>query len=244
MSLNETLQVGSTVQNDLFSILLAFRIHAVAFIADLSKMYRQIQMAPSDTRFQRIFWRANSSDITRVLELTTVTYGTASAPFLATRCLVQLCDDEGESFPLAAKIVRKACYVDDILSGANSPEEAIECLTQLQGLLSRGGFPIHKWSSNEPAVMERIPEGDQEKLLDLDGFTGGVVKALGLYWSPADDEFRFTVTQAEADATKRRVLSEIGKFYDMLGLLSPDYHQGQDSDAANLACWSIVGRFA
>ncbi|XP_052567505.1 uncharacterized protein LOC128093784 [Culex pipiens pallens] len=221
VSLNEALQVGGTVQNDLFSILLAFRKHPVAFTADLSKMYRQIRVAPSDSRFQRIFWRADPSEFIRVLELTTVTYGTASAPFLATRCLVQLCDDEGENFPLAAKIVREACYVDDILSGASSPKEAIDCLTQLQGLLSRGGFPIHKWTSNEPTVMERIPESDREKLIDLDGLIGGVVKALGLYWSPGDDEFRFTVTQAEADATKRRVLSEIGKFYDVLGLLSP-----------------------
>ncbi|XP_039451697.1 uncharacterized protein LOC120430658 [Culex pipiens pallens] len=216
VSLNEALQVGGTVQSDLFSILLAFRKHPVAFTADLSKMYRQIQVAPSDTRFQRIFWRADPSEFIRVLELTTVTYGTASAPFLATRCLVQLCDDEGEHFPLAAKIVREACYVDDILSGASSPEEAIDCLTQLQGLLGRGGFPIHKWTSNEPVVMERIPECDREKLIDLDGLVGGVVKALGLYWSPGDDEFRFTVTQAEADA-----MSEIGKFYDILGLLSP-----------------------
>ncbi|XP_038106598.1 uncharacterized protein LOC119766232 [Culex quinquefasciatus] len=223
VSLNEALQIGGTVQNDLFSILLAFRKHPVAFTADLSKMYRQIRVAPADTPFQRIFWRNEPADFIRVLELTTVTYGTASAPFLATRCLVQLCEDEGEKFPLAAKIVRDACYVDDILSGADSPDEAIECLKQLQGLLSRGGFPIHKWSSNESAVMDQIPEGEREKLIDLDGLTGGVVKALGLYRSPGDDEFRFTANQADADAdaTKRRVLSEIGKFFDVLGLLSP-----------------------
>lgn len=221
VSLNEALQVGGNVQNDLFSILLAFRKHPVAFTADLSKMYRQIRVAPPDTRFQRIFWRADPSEFIRVLELTTVTYGTASAPFLATRCLIQLCDDEGENFPLAAKILREACYVDDILSGANSIDEAIDCLTQLQGLLSHGGFPVHKWSSNEAAILDRIAECDREKLIDLDGFENGVAKALGLYWSPDDDEFRFTATQAQAEATKRRVLSEIGKFYDLLGLLSP-----------------------
>ncbi|XP_038106572.1 uncharacterized protein LOC119766210 [Culex quinquefasciatus] len=200
VSLNEALQVGGTVQSDLFSILLAFRKHPVAFTADLSKMYRKIRVALSDTRFQRIFWRADPSEFIRVLELTTVTYGTTSAPFLA-RCLVQLCDDEGEHFPRAAKIVREACYVDDILSGASSPDEAIDCLTQLQGMLGRGGFPIHKWTSNEPVVMERIPECDREKLIDLDGLVGGVVKALGLYWSPGDDEFRFTVTFAVCSQT-------------------------------------------
>ena len=89
--------------------------------------------------------------------------------------MVQLCEDEGEKYPLVAKIVRD---VDDISSGANTPEEAIECLHQLQGLLGLGGFPIHKWSSNEPKVMEQIPESDREKLIDLDGLTGGVVKVL------------------------------------------------------------------
>ncbi|XP_039451742.1 uncharacterized protein LOC120430700 [Culex pipiens pallens] len=220
-SLNDALQIGGNVQNDLFSILLAFRKHPVVFTADISKMYRQIRVASADTSYQRIFWRNDPSDFVQVLELTTVTYGTAAAPFLATRCLVQLCEDEGENFPLAASIVRNACYVDDILAGADTPEEAIECLRQLQGLLGRGGFPIHKWSSNTPTVMDQIPESEREKLIDLDGLSGGVVKALGLYWCPGDDDFRFTATQSDAEATKRRVLSEIGKFFDLLGLLSP-----------------------
>ena len=122
VSLNEALLVGGTVQNDLFTILLSFQKHRVAFTADLSKMYRQILVTPSHTCYQRIFWRANQSDRLRVLELTTVTYGTASAPFLATRCLTQLCEDDGDKFPLAANIIRNDCYVDDIISGANTTQ--------------------------------------------------------------------------------------------------------------------------
>lgn len=52
--------------------------------------------------------------------------------------------------------------------------------------------------------MEQIPESDREKLIDLDGMIGRVVKALGLYWSPGDDEF-------DGDATRRPTRAIVNK---------------------------------
>ncbi|XP_062538265.1 uncharacterized protein LOC134206550 [Armigeres subalbatus] len=222
-SLNEVLQVGGVVQSDLFTILLRFRKHAIVFTADIAKMYRQVLVAPDHTRFQRIFWRLESSHPLRVLELLTVTYGTAAAPFLATRCLLQLCNDEGHQFPLASRIITDDCYVDDILSGAKDVEEAVVAQNQLQQLLELGGFPIHKWSSNCPELMSRIPEEKREKLVRLD-HASEVIKTLGLTWSPQNDEFMF-VTKISSDLsdtyTKRKIFSEIGRLFDPLGLISP-----------------------
>ena len=48
LSLNDILQVGSTVQQDLYSIVLRFRTHQVCFTADIAKMYRQIVVHPQD----------------------------------------------------------------------------------------------------------------------------------------------------------------------------------------------------
>ncbi|XP_062539276.1 uncharacterized protein LOC134207585 [Armigeres subalbatus] len=93
-SLNDDLRVEATLQSDIFGILLRFRKHQVVLTADISKMYRQIRIAPERTRFQRIFWRTNPEESLRVMELTTVTYGKAAAPYFATRCLFQPCDDE------------------------------------------------------------------------------------------------------------------------------------------------------
>ncbi|GFV20710.1 uncharacterized protein TNCV_777551 [Trichonephila clavipes] len=59
----------------------------------------------------------------KTYELTTVTYGTVSAPYLATRTLKQLAMDEANNFPLAAPVVLSDCYMDDILSGSESIEE-------------------------------------------------------------------------------------------------------------------------
>jgi hypothetical protein len=45
-SLNDLLLIGPKIQSDLYSILLRFREHKVAFTADISQMYRQIQIQP------------------------------------------------------------------------------------------------------------------------------------------------------------------------------------------------------
>ena len=54
VSLNDTLMVGPTVQQDLLSIFIRFRTHPVALIADIEKMYRQVLVHEEDTPLQRI----------------------------------------------------------------------------------------------------------------------------------------------------------------------------------------------
>ncbi|XP_062538201.1 uncharacterized protein LOC134206488 [Armigeres subalbatus] len=153
LSLNDVLLIGPVVQSDIVSIMLRFRLHQIVFSADITKMYRQINVHPDDTHKQRIYWRENPNDPLKILELLTVTYGTASAPFQATRCLVQLANEEEATFPIAANIIKSDCYVDDVLSETATIDDAIEAQHQLQLMLDRGGFPIHKWCSNSPELL-------------------------------------------------------------------------------------------
>jgi hypothetical protein len=62
LSLNDILQVGHAIQEDLYSIALRFRTHQVWFIADITKMYRQILTFPQDGDIQRILWRYSSEN--------------------------------------------------------------------------------------------------------------------------------------------------------------------------------------
>jgi len=89
MSLNDILQVGAAVQQDLYLIVLRFRTHQVCFTADIAKMYHQIIVHPRDRDLQSILWRYSSEEPIQEYRLTTVTYGTSSAPFLATHCLMK-----------------------------------------------------------------------------------------------------------------------------------------------------------
>ncbi|GFT12622.1 integrase catalytic domain-containing protein [Trichonephila clavipes] len=85
---------GGVAQNVLFSIMVRFRKHIFAFIADVQKRYQMIWINPDQRKLQRILWRENMNEPIKTFELSTqtfvnstVTYGTTSAPFLATRTL-------------------------------------------------------------------------------------------------------------------------------------------------------------
>jgi hypothetical protein len=65
-------------------------------------MYRQILVHSQDQNLPRILWTFSPDDPIQEYKFTTVTYGNASAPFLATRCLKQLAQDNEQSHPQAA----------------------------------------------------------------------------------------------------------------------------------------------
>ncbi|XP_062541342.1 uncharacterized protein LOC134209373 [Armigeres subalbatus] len=188
-------------------------------------MYRQVLVDPSQTSFQRIFWRAQSSDRLRVLELKTVTYGTAAAPFLATRCLTQLCDDEETDFPLAARVIREDCYIDDILSGEKTTERATENRIPIQHMLQREDCPVHKWCANDGSIFQGVSDSERQKLTQIYCLSDNqVMKTLGLLWDPANDRFLFSASSSVDDfnpVTKRMVFSKIAQLFDPLGFLSP-----------------------
>jgi hypothetical protein len=68
-------------------------------------MYRQIVVHPQDGDLQRILWRYSSEEPIQEYRLTTVTYGTSSAPFRATRCLKKLADHNEQKYPRVAQVL-------------------------------------------------------------------------------------------------------------------------------------------
>ncbi|GFV43477.1 integrase catalytic domain-containing protein [Trichonephila clavipes] len=77
-------------------------------------------------------------------KLTTVTYGTVSATYLATRTLKQLAMDEANNFPLAVPVVMSDSYMDAMLSGSESIEDVIELQHQLIEMFKTAGMHLHK----------------------------------------------------------------------------------------------------
>ncbi|XP_048514357.1 uncharacterized protein LOC125501757 [Athalia rosae] len=220
-SLNDVLLVGPTVQDNLLDILLTFRLHKIAFTADIQKMYRQILVDPRDRYFQRILWRFSVDEPIQEYRLNTVTYGQACAPYLAIRAIRKLAQDEKKEFPIAANIVLRDFYVDDVLSGANSIDEAKTLCKQLQQLLLRGGFELHKWSSNIDEIVTNMRGSTQEISPSTNIDDGDSVKTLGLQWSPANEKFQFSINIDIGAKTKREILSAISKLLDPLGVIGP-----------------------
>jgi hypothetical protein len=80
----------------------------------------------------------------------------SSSPFLATRCLQQLADDEASTYPLGSQILKQDFYMDDCLSGSTDTQQALKLQTELINILKEGGFTLRKWCSNDPSLLEAV----------------------------------------------------------------------------------------
>ncbi|XP_075157630.1 uncharacterized protein LOC142230897 [Haematobia irritans] len=189
------------------------------FTTDIEKMYRQILVDERDRNLQLILWRDNPGEPVRHFQLNTVTYGTSSAPYLATRCLQRLATIRMDKYPLGATILRQDFYVDDGMSGSDSLVTAKEMQSQLTSLLKEAGFKLRKWCENHRQLLQDIPQDDQEVNLD---FGNASIKVLGLIWSPASDQFCLRANlQPVSVITKRSVISDVARIYDPLGIAGP-----------------------
>ena len=104
---------------------MCFRFFAYVIAADhknVSADFNAIPDAPAKNS-QRILWRDDLSANVDTYEFTTVTYGTASASFLATRCLKHLAEQHAHQFTRGSACVLRNFYVDDMLTGADIVDE-------------------------------------------------------------------------------------------------------------------------
>ncbi|XP_046868923.1 uncharacterized protein LOC124461446 [Drosophila willistoni] len=186
VSINERLHIGPPIQRDLFGVCLRFRQHRYVCCMDIEKMFRKIEVAPHHTNYQRIIWRSSTMDPWQHYRLRTVTYGLAPSPFLAVRVLKQLAIDYEAKYPLAARVLARDAYVDDIPTGCNSVGELMKLKEQLISLLDEGNFKLRKWSSNSWSFLKSIPKED---CLHGHASIEDNVKILGIPWNPAFKRF-------------------------------------------------------
>ena len=224
VSLIDTLLVGPTVHPPLIDVLLRFRFHRIALTADVSKMYRAIELVPSDRDLHRFVWRNDIKDPLVDYRMTRVTFGVSASSFAANMAVKQNALDFATEFPIAAKVVDTSFYVDDCLTGADSIAEATKLHTQLHALFTKDGFLLRKWNSSDAEVVKSIPADLREvqsiqSLPAPDQYT----KTLGIEWNSNSDHFRLTIASLPSlkSITKRKLVSDIAKTFDILGWFAP-----------------------
>ncbi|XP_018395641.1 PREDICTED: uncharacterized protein LOC108774118 [Cyphomyrmex costatus] len=221
LALNDKLMAGPNLQADLLKVLIRFRTHKFVFTADIVSMFRQVLVTEQDRNLQLILWRQDKSEPYQLYRLNTLTYGTACAPFLAMRCLKELANIHEQELPAAAEAVRNDFYMDDVLTGASTWEDALELQEQLTRMLSYGKFPLRKWRANNRDMLSHISESNQaDSLFVID--RDQPIKTLGLLWNATTDTLQYQVKlEGDEEDTKRRAVSKIARVFDPLGLVTP-----------------------
>ena len=223
VSLNDMLLPTPNLYPLLTDVLLEFRTHHIAVTGDIHKMFREIALDKRDWDMHRFLAKDPDTNRLHNCRMKRLTFGIASSPFLATRVLHQMADDYQDKYPEAAAMVKKSFYVDDCLTGANTPEEALQKLQDLCSLVAEGQMVLRKWRSNSTQVLQQIPE----KLRETSDLTlcdpAGSLKTLGIHWSTETDAFFVATPELteEGLVTKRIISSACAKTFDILGWYSP-----------------------
>ena len=218
--LNDFLMRGPDYFNLIPGIILRWREKPVAITSDVVAMFSQVLVKPSDRASLRFLWRGRRRDGPfDVYESSTVIFGSKSSPSTAGYCYRKTgeCFSDGKSEVLT--VIRDDTYVDDVITGAETSEEAAELIQDLTSTLRGGGFELGPWASNSSEVLKTLPsdlraEGD---IMLEDGALGQ--RALGVIWSPETDELTYKAKVAPEATTKRTLLSHVMSVFDPVGLL-------------------------
>jgi len=226
-SLNDCLYRGPVILPDLVGLLMRFRLQWIVVLADIEKAFLQIAIQRDERDVTRFLWLKDTSklvvsdDNIEVYRFCRVPFGLTCSPFLLGATLKYHLQREGT--PLALKIMSDI-YVDNVLLGANSSEQAFEIYQEAKAIFRRASMNLREWYSNSDEFLKRLPA--DEISLTKDNY----VKVFGLLWDKARDVINVSkVDKVSADSivTKRSVLNFIAKIFDPLGLITPVTYHGK-----------------
>ena len=227
-SLNDHVHQGPDMANSLVGVLLRFRQHAVAFMADIEAMFHQVQVTPEDRDVLRFLWFENddTSQPLRVFRMTAHLFGGVWSPSCANFALRQVAKEYEDIY--SKEVLETICcnfYVDDCLKSVDSVDSAISLALQVKEVLGKRGFNLTKFVSSSPEVLKHLPQEDWGKnstTFNLNLEELPPERALGMLWNVNTDCLGFDVQiEQKKDSTRRVVLSTLSAVYDPLGYISP-----------------------
>jgi len=219
-SLNDCLDVGCPLVNDLCSIIIRFRTHKYGLSTDIEKAFLHVQLHNDDHDYTRFLWLSNPDDPESEFEMyhfKVVPFGATSSPFMLNATLQLHLRNHNSD---VSKDIEKNLYVDNIVSGCLSEDDAIRYFKEARAMMLEANFNLRSWASNSPQLQTVVQE---EKIAD----SNKMVNILGLYGdvSTHTDRIHFSPrsidSTSDSDVTKRKVLQQSSRIFHPLGFLSP-----------------------
>ena len=223
-SLNECLETGPPLQNQLWSVLVRNRFCPVAIAGDLKQAFLQIRIREGDRDAVRFHWL---KDLTTkqmgVFRFTRVLFGLAPSPFLLAAVIKEHLQKCRAANPTVVEEIERSLYVDDLIGGGETVKEALELKETAKSIFKEATFELHKWHSSVPAleVETPLPREEQSYAKQQLGVKEGESKLLGIPWEKKRDLIQVNFAAPTAQATKRGILGKVARIYDPLGLASP-----------------------
>ena len=216
-SLNDCLLTGPPLLNDMCSILIRLRLHKYGLSTDIEKAFLHVHLDETDRDFTRFLWLTDHKDpesIFQIYRFKVVLFGSVSSPFMLHAALHYHLTKNPSP---VADDMQTNLYVDNVISGCNSEEEAVSYYKISRTVMSQANFNLRTWASNSTQLQNLAKrDGSAE--------TSNTVKILGLQWNTSSDMLSLAPTNIRnvpPFITKRDILQDSSRIFDPLGLITP-----------------------
>lgn len=155
---------GPRLREELFNILVRFRLHKIAFSAEIEEMYLHIRLNNKDQDCLRIIRRKNPDELLEDYQPTAAAFGLKRSPFLAVATLQYHAKGDLPMFPGAGNVIIEDSCMDIINSRCNVDEIAFQLQKEASKILADAGFLLRKWYSESTELMKATPAADKERI--------------------------------------------------------------------------------
>ena len=230
-SLNDCLEVGPPLQNQLWKVLLRGRFHAVALAGDIRKAFLQVRTREQDRDALRFHWLDGKNPLRiRTYKFTRALFGLEPLPFLLCGVIQHHLNTCRADHPDTVAGIERELSVDDLITGGGTVQETEEKKAKTTEIFRQATFHLHKWHSNIPKLEISEDAGSEDHFSYAKQQLGVKSRKCGLLalkWNKSTDEIAVTIPEEVAQPTKRGILGKVARLYDPLGLIAPITLQGK-----------------
>ena len=141
------------------SYLIRFRRHPIAVTADIEKAFHMIKIEKSDRDVLRFLWFSdpfNTHSEVEHFRFTRLVFRLRPSPAILGEVIQKHCNQFAQQHPEIVKRIAQSLYVDDLIAGERSLEEAFNLYQVAKRLMAKGGedstfgsgIPTHLNSEN------------------------------------------------------------------------------------------------
>ncbi|GFR22571.1 integrase_H2C2 domain-containing protein [Trichonephila clavata] len=230
LSLNDCLESGPNLNPDLLKIILRFRLHKIAFCADIQRAFLEIEIVEEDRqllKFLCIMKGGPNLDLrthnVETFHYTRVTFGVKCSSFLLA-AVIKLHLEKYVSTKAYEMLIE--LYVDDLINSTFDITEALQLIEDMIHKLSEGwgvnfvrmGYKFYYFTRGYESANMDCWETSEESDVPL--------KVHEIIWDNVNDNLNIDIKELEklnklVKITKRVILSTCGMFFDPIGIMSP-----------------------
>ena len=154
-SLNNCLNPGPPLQNQLWSILVRSCFFPILLTGDLQKAFLQVRIKKQECDALRFHWKAPGSDEITTYRFTRALFGLTCSPFLLGGVLNEHLKSWEKEYPDLVKEIMDGLYIDDVMTGGENVYEVAEKKAKAIEVFEDASFTLHKWHSNVNELEDR-----------------------------------------------------------------------------------------